>query len=96
VASRGDDGGPAIRDELAAVLPRLCGVERTAWGYMACCPAHDDHTPSLSLRVTERGLLWHCFAGCSYKSIQLALMDPAPVDPAVWDRLAATRRGRSA
>lgn len=34
--------------------------------WMACCPAHDDRTPSL--RVTEGSdghILIHCFAGCS-------------------------------
>jgi len=31
---------------------------------MCHCPAHDDRTPSLSIRVGERALLFKCFAGC--------------------------------
>lgn len=33
-------------------------------GAMCHCPAHDDHTPSLSVRVGEKALLFKCFAGC--------------------------------
>ncbi len=36
----------------------------------ACCPAHADRSPSLSLRVAEDGrLLVHCFAGCSIEEV---------------------------
>ena len=31
---------------------------------MCRCPAHDDRTPSLSVRPGNRRLLFHCFAGC--------------------------------
>ena len=38
--------------------------------YALCvCPAHDDRTPSLSIRQGDRGLLVHCFAGCAPSSI---------------------------
>jgi hypothetical protein len=42
--------------------------------FMARCPAHDDHDPSLS--VTEGGdgrVLLHCFAGCEIGAILAAL-----------------------
>lgn len=40
----------------------------------ACCPAHDDKNPSLSITAGERGrLLLHCFARCSYQDIVRAL-----------------------
>jgi hypothetical protein len=42
-------------------------------GGMCRCPAHDDHTPSLSIRRGERRLLFHCFAGCETAAIMLAL-----------------------
>ncbi len=29
------------------------------------CPAHDDKSPSLSIRQGDRGFLVHCFAGCA-------------------------------
>ena len=41
---------------------------------MACCPAHDDNNPSLSISHGEDGrLLWHCFAGCDQQSVYDAL-----------------------
>lgn len=46
---------------------------RTRNGFMACCPAHDDKNPSLSLRETEGKILFHCFAGCSQSSVLDAL-----------------------
>jgi hypothetical protein len=40
----------------------------------ARCPAHDDRSPSLSIRDGEVGvLLLHCFAGCQYRDIRVAL-----------------------
>lgn len=44
-------------------------------GWMAPCPAHDDATPSLSLRNNDDGkLLWHCFGGCESEDVQRALV----------------------
>jgi len=31
---------------------------------MACCPAHEDKTPSLAISETDDRVLIHCFAGC--------------------------------
>jgi hypothetical protein len=45
----------------------LVAALRGTWhGYVAMCrcPAHADHTPSLSLRQGDRGVLVTCFAGC--------------------------------
>ncbi|MEI8221886.1 MAG: CHC2 zinc finger domain-containing protein, partial [bacterium] len=43
-------------------------------GFMACCPAHDDSNPSLSLSPGKNGLtVWKCFAGCSQADVQDAL-----------------------
>jgi len=36
---------------------------------MCHCPAHDDHTPSLSIRQGEKTIFVHCFAGCTGESI---------------------------
>jgi len=41
--------------------------------WMVRCPAHHDKTPSLSVRVGEKSLLVHCFAGCSRESVIAAL-----------------------
>src|SRR3546814_11824591 len=40
---------------------------------MCCCPAHDDRTPSLSVRVGETRLLFKCFAGCDISDVLRAL-----------------------
>ncbi|NQV22937.1 MAG: AAA family ATPase, partial [Rhodopirellula sp.] len=41
---------------------------------MACCPAHDDHHPSLSASEGKDGrVLLNCFAGCSIESVLAAL-----------------------
>lgn len=48
------------------LLPLLNKVKETGNGqWFARCPAHDDRTPSLSIRELEDGrVLLHCFAGC--------------------------------
>lgn len=40
---------------------------------MARCPAHDDRTPSLSVTLGRRAILFHCFAGCSQAQVLQAL-----------------------
>ncbi len=59
----------------AALLDRLEKVRQTGPGrWVACCPAHDDRSPSLSIRETEDGtILIHDFAGCDAQSILAAL-----------------------
>ena len=43
-------------------------------GWMACCPAHDDQNPSLSISEGKDGrVLLNCFAGCSNDSVLAAL-----------------------
>lgn len=38
--------------------------------WLACCPAHPDKTPSMTVHETDDGrVLVHCFAGCSVESI---------------------------
>lgn len=60
---------------LPAPLARLAKVRQTKpHEWTACCPAHDDKTPSLSITETDGGkLLWHCHAGCSQEAVQDAL-----------------------
>jgi len=36
---------------------------------MACCPAHNDNNPSLSLTIREGKLLVHCHAGCPQENV---------------------------
>jgi 5S rRNA maturation endonuclease (ribonuclease M5) len=37
--------------------------------WVACCPAHDDQHPSLSISKGEKGILLKCFAGCSTEAV---------------------------
>jgi putative DNA primase/helicase len=78
--------GRAIVEQLGGRWSKIGGMCR--------CPAHDDTTPSLSVRVGRSRLLLHCFAGCSATEILQALQsrqllearggianDAAPVEP---------------
>ena len=57
------------------LLSKLDKVKRTGAGrWLACCPAHADKGPSLSVRETDDGrVLVHCFAGCSAVEILAAV-----------------------
>ncbi len=37
--------------------------------YMACCPAHEDKNPSLSIKFDSGKILLHCFTGCTLEDI---------------------------
>ncbi|MEW6572574.1 MAG: CHC2 zinc finger domain-containing protein [Bacillota bacterium] len=69
------------------VLPRLISVRKAGHGWVACCPAHDDKHPSLSVGTGRNGrVLLHCYSGCSFHEILSALgLDYKPQD----DRLPA-------
>jgi putative DNA primase/helicase len=55
------------------IVERLGGEWRRGGG-VCRCPAHDDRTPSLSVRPGERRLLLHCFAGCETGKVIRALV----------------------
>lgn len=59
----------------AALLDRLDRVKQTGPGrWVSACPAHDDKSPSLSIRETDDGrILLHDFAGCDTASVLAAL-----------------------
>lgn len=54
------------------IVERLNGTWRQGKG-MCCCPAHDDRTPSLSVTLGRKAILFHCFAGCSNENVIAAL-----------------------
>lgn len=69
---------------LARMLARLQKVRRSGRDrWTACCPAHDDARPSLSLKLQPDGrILLHCFAGCSaHEVVSAAGMDLAELFP---------------
>jgi hypothetical protein len=55
------------------VLGRLDRVRPTTRGWSACCPAHADRTPSLSLAEGETCVLVKCWAGCKLDDIAAAM-----------------------
>ncbi len=70
--SSSGEAGASIR--LRSILPYLRRVQRLSNGqYLACCPAHNDSEPSLSLREENGKLLWFCHSGCSQEAVGEAL-----------------------
>jgi len=58
----------------ATLLQRLDRVRETGPGrWVACCPAHDDRSPTLSIREIDDRVLLHCFAGCGAVEILHAI-----------------------
>ena len=62
-----------VSSTLASVLGKLKGVRRAGNGYLALCPCHNDHTPSLSLSQGNDGILLYCHAGCKTEDIMAKL-----------------------
>lgn len=54
-----------------ALIAKLEKVKKTGRGnWLACCPAHEDRSPSMTIKETDDGrVLVHCFAGCSAAEI---------------------------
>lgn len=61
--------------KLDKLLSGLDKVKRTGKdSFIACCPAHDDRSPSMTIREIEPDhILMHCFAGCDTQSILAAI-----------------------
>lgn len=59
----------------STLLDRLEHVRQTAPGrWLARCPAHEDRSPSLSIREIDGGrILLHDFGGCSTEDVLAAL-----------------------
>ena len=54
----------------ADILSRLTKVKKTGPdSWIACCPSHEDKSPSMTIRDTGGKVLLHCFAGCEPQSI---------------------------
>ena len=58
--------------------------------WVACCPAHEDRSPSLSVRELPDGkILMHCFAGCPIDEVLQAI--GLTVDELFPERLSDSR-----
>ena len=56
------------------LLAALNKVKRTGDGrFIACCPAHADKSPSLSIRYTDDRILLYCFGGCTVDAVVSAI-----------------------
>ena len=67
--------------EIREFLSHFSGVKKCRTGYIALCPVHGDHNPSLSISLSEdrTKILLNCFCGCDYKEI-LAAVSLKPSD----------------
>ena len=78
---------------LAVTARRICESRGGKWSGtkgMACCPAHDDRTPSLGVSLGRQAILFHCFAGCDQQSVLSALAREGFEAPALFSGSATT------
>ena len=78
-----------LETEAADLVKRLGGIW-TPGGGMCRCPAHNDHTPSLSVRVGRTALLFKCFAGCETIDVMRAIRGLDMSIPAAGEGLAGS------
>lgn len=61
---------------LDLILNGLDKVRKSGSGWVACCPAHDDKNPSLSISEGRQGVvLVNCRSGCAQADVIQALRD---------------------
>ncbi len=82
------------------VLERLGDHKQRQDYYIACCPAHQDTEPSLSIKEGDNGkALLHCFAGCEtlkiVAALNLEMSDLFPTASANGYRNGSTKNGGS-
>ncbi len=58
-----------ILNRLEKVRPSVSHKDQ----WTARCPAHEDRSPSLSVRLTHDRILLHCHAGCDVEDVLRAL-----------------------
>ena len=83
---------------LAETARRICESRGGKWSGtkgMACCPAHDDRTPSLGVTLGQKAILFHCFAGCDQQSVLSALAREGFEAPALFSGSATTNEPES-
>lgn len=62
-----------VQDVRRDLLSRLTNVREKHGYWVALCPSHEDHNPSLSVREMEDGVSVKCHAGCDTEAILAAL-----------------------
>ena len=80
--------------DLIAKLDRV--KEKRSGNWVACCPAHKDKHPSMTIAELSDGrVLVHCFAGCSVEEILNSVgldFDALYPEKAVGERMPPIRR----
>jgi rhodanese-related sulfurtransferase len=67
-------GGDVYRRVLLPKLSEIGPLRPSGAGYTACCPAHEDRTPSLSVgEGADQPVVIHCQAGCASDDVLAAL-----------------------
>ena len=77
-----------LRDVINALEAKGCKpAEKKPDEWMAICPAHDDHDPSLRVRIHEGKLKLNCFGGCKDTEVYdvLELDYPWKTGKKKWD-----------
>src|SRR5689334_20083592 len=60
----------------AEAIAKALDGRKTGGSWTARCPAHDDRTPSLSIRESDGDkVLVHCHAGCDQRDVIAALKE---------------------
>jgi putative DNA primase/helicase len=58
----------------AEIIAKALGGRKAGGAWMACCPAHEDREPSLSITDVKGGkVLVRCHAGCDQRQVIAAL-----------------------
>ena len=55
------------------VRERVPGLKKSGNGWVACCPFHEERTPSF--RVDPRRGTWHCFGACGTGGDQIGFLE---------------------
>jgi len=50
-------------NKILTLLRKVKSTGNNTW--MACCPAHDDKSPSMTISDYSDNILIHCFSGCT-------------------------------
>ncbi len=62
---------PLVAEQIAHALPGCRKVSGSSW--RACCPAHDDESPSLNITERNGKVLLKCWSGCGQSEVIDAL-----------------------
>lgn len=94
-------GAQIMHKNTEALLDKLRKVKQTKDGWQACCPAHDDHDPSLGIKEAEDRILLNCLAGCTGDQVMDSLDMPMSslffkeLDPALRKKMAIDKHKKT-